>query len=164
MVDKKYPSITLRATLYWAALDRVNELSGKFQVDLGQLSDAVVEQLRTMGLDARVCDKEENNRGHYITAKSSIKAEEYRRSENDLRWFSVTTADRGPVDLSKIGNGTTAHVRIDAIPYTFKKKEGISCGLNKIVITHLVEYEGGEDDDELYEQAQADTESDEVPF
>ena len=41
--------IVLNATAFWANLQSMNELSGKYQVDLGQLSDAAVEALESQG-------------------------------------------------------------------------------------------------------------------
>lgn len=157
-MTKQHQSAVVKAVLNWANFGEVNDLSGKYQVDCTQLSDEDADKLRTIGLEPKTCDNEEYNRGTYITPKSQVKGEDYRKNENDLRWFEVTFADKRPVEnLFGIGNGTEAYVRIDAIPYVFKKKDGISAGLNRVVITKLVEFDA-HNDEEMYEAAQEDLE------
>lgn len=162
MAKQEYQSAVIKATLMWANLGRVNEMSDKFQVDCAQLDDTAIAKLETIGITPRVCEKEgENNRGTFITVKSTPKDEEWQKSEDDLRWFKVTDAGKNPIeDLNSIGNGTIAFIRVDAVPYVDKKskKDMISNGLNQIVITELVEYSDS-NDDELYEAAQEEIEA-----
>lgn len=158
MAKQDFQSAVIKAKLEWANFADVNDLSGKFQVDCTQLNEDDAEKLRTIGLTPKVCDNEEYNRGVYITPKSNMKAEEWRKDEDDLRWFGVTYVDKRPIeDLRIVGNGTEAYVRISAVPYTFKKKDGITPSLELVVITKMVEYNGAEDS-EIYDAAQDDLE------
>ena len=61
----------LKATVMWANLNHVNEMSGKYQIDLSNLSTKAVEELAKEGIEARESTKAEDERGVYITCKST---------------------------------------------------------------------------------------------
>lgn len=119
-------SIKVKADIMWAQLDRVNEMSGKYQVNLCNLSEAAVVALEEMGIT--VADKE--GQGRYITCKSA----------NPIKAF-----DNDGVELSgvKVGNGSKAKAIITAYEWKYKNKKGKSPSIRKLVITDLVEYGGG---------------------
>ena len=121
----------IKATLYWANLTTENEESGKYQVDLGNLSEAAVEKLESMGLEVNY----KEDRGDYITCKSTrpIRALDAETKED--------IADVG------IGNGTKATAAVSTYEWTYKKKKGVSASLKRLVITDLVQYDGGDDFD-----------------
>jgi len=121
-------NITLKATIMWAQLDTVNDLSGKYQVDLCQLSDKAVEALYHMGIEARFKD----DRGHFITCKSSR---------------PITATDSSGVSLQgiKVGNESQAVAVVSPYTWTFKNKTGQSPSLKKLVITHLEVFEEGDE-------------------
>lgn len=119
-------SVKLKADVMWAQLDKVNDMSGKFQVDLTNLSEAAVVALEEMGITV----PEKEGRGRYITCKSSI---------------PIKAFDNDGVELTgvKIGNGSKAKAIITAYEWKYKNKKGVSPSLKKLVITDLVEYGGG---------------------
>lgn len=120
--------ITIATTLNWAFLDKVNGLSGKYQVDLSELSPAAVEALEMMGIPVR----NKADRGDYITAKSTHPIRVYDTDSNEIKGVSV-------------GNGTKAKVVLSG--YEWKNpagKKGVSATLIKVVITDMVEYEAKE--------------------
>lgn len=119
-------SVKIKADVMWAQLDKVNEMSGKFQLNLTNLSEAAVVALEEMGIT--VPDKE--GQGRYITCKSA----------NPIKAF-----DNDGVELAgvKIGNGSKAKAIITSYEWKYKNKKGVSPSLKKLVITDLVEYGGG---------------------
>lgn len=127
-------SVKLKADIMWAQLDKVNELSGKYQVNLCNLSDAAVEALEAMGIN--VLEKE--GQGKYITCKSA----------NPMKAFDTD----GDLITEKIGNGSKAKAIITPYEWKYQKKKGVSPSLKKLVITDLV----------VYESAGADIDDDEV--
>lgn len=127
MTDK----IKINATLEWANLSIPNEMSGKFQVDLCNLSDAAVAALSEMGVEARYRE-DKPEKGHYITCKS-------------VRPIKAYDSD-GDVIEDLVGNGSKATAIVGTYEWEFKKKKGISPSLQKLVITDLVDYESPEDD------------------
>ena len=59
---------TLKTTLFWANLSTKNEMSGKYQVDLSNLSDAAISALEERGLQVKSKD---DDRGSFLTVKST---------------------------------------------------------------------------------------------
>jgi len=45
--------VKIQAEVQWASFDKVNEMSGKFQCDLANLSTSAVEALESIGLVPR---------------------------------------------------------------------------------------------------------------
>lgn len=118
--------IKIKADVYWAQLDKVNEMSGKYQVNLCNLSTAAVTALEGMGISVLV----KETMGSYITCKSS----------NPIRAFD---ADGLPV-TENVGNESKAVAMIGSYPWTYKNKKGVSPSLGKLVITDLIPYGEGE--------------------
>lgn len=115
--------LVVEAELMWAFLDTPNEMSNSYQVDLCNLSKEAVKNLRAMGINV----KNKEDKGDFVTAKSKnypIKAE---------------LADGSPVTC-KIKNGSKAQATIKPYTWTWKGKTGIGTGINKLVITNLIEY------------------------
>lgn len=132
--------VKIKATLEWANLDRVNEMSGKYQVDLCNLSPAATKALEELGLTVHFRD-DKADKGNYITCKSS----------NPIRAFF----DDGQDVNCLVGNGTKALAVVGAYGWSFKGKKGLSPSLKRLFITDLVTFEDTnasvsvEDDDVL---------------
>ena len=127
-------AVKLKAEVMWAQLTKVNEMSGKYQVNLCKLSDAAIEALTEMGIEV----KEKEEMGKYITCKSA----------KPIKAFDV---DNDEIE-ENIGNGSKAKAIITAYEWKYKNKKGVSPSLKKLVITDLVEYGGAaslKDDDEV---------------
>lgn len=121
--------------LMWPFLYERNKLSGKFQVDLVNLSDAQVKKLEDTGVSVRQDDKKPE-KGYFITCKSSN--------------YEITPYDKNgdviPADV-KVGNGSIANMMVK--PYAWKSptgKKGMSLGIAKLVVTELNAYTPSEDD------------------
>lgn len=129
-------TVKLKADVMWAQLDKVNEMSGKYQVNLCNLSDAAVLALEELGIV--VAEKE--GQGRFITCKSA----------NPIKAFD---ADGDEIVGVKVGNGSKAKAVINPYEWKYKNKKGVSPSLRKLVITELIEYGGGNnanlDDDEV---------------
>lgn len=126
MSDNK--PITIATTLNWAFLDKVNGLSGKYQVDLSELSPAAVEAVEMMGIPVG----NKADKGDYITAKSTHPIRVYDTNSQEIKGITV-------------GNGTKAKVVLSGYGWVGPTgKKGVSATLHKIVITDMVEYEAKE--------------------
>ena len=118
----------VEATLFWANLVEKNEMSGKFQVDLAQLSKPAVEALERQGLNVRRKD----GQGDFITCKSS----------HPIRIYDTDGAE---IKGILVGNGSKAKAVISY--YDWKSpagQAGRSPTLLKLVVTDLIPYSGGE--------------------
>lgn len=122
--------VRIEATLMWPFLDKPNDMSGKYQVDLTNLSDKAVRALEDMGITVR--NKE--GKGFFITAKSN---------------HTIKALDKnGDEVLAHVGNGTKAICVVGTYPWTFKNKKGVSPSLKKLVITDLVTYSSNPQQDQ----------------
>jgi hypothetical protein len=126
----------INADTFWASLSQVNEMSGKYQIDLGSLSDAAVEALESKGLT--VANKQDE-RGNYITCKS----------KNPIKAYNPA-GDEMPI---MIGNGSKAKAVLGSYDWEFKGKKGRSPSLVKLIITDLEEYASIAVTDDVLEEA-----------
>lgn len=131
--------VKIKADIMWAYLNKMNDMSERYQVDLCNLSDAAVKGLEGMGISVN----QKEGKGYYITCKS----------KNPIRAFDT---DGMPIDGDTVGNGSEAIALISSYSWSFKNKEGVSPSLQKLVISKLEVYGGDveelviqEDDDEI---------------
>jgi hypothetical protein len=116
----------IEAEIMWAFLDTPNEMSGKYQVDLCNLSSKAVKALEEIGVNVRKRE-DKPEKGFFITAKSSN--------------YPITTTDSAGNPLSvKVGNGSKGVALIKPYAYKYRNKEGVGVGINKLTVTELVEY------------------------
>jgi hypothetical protein len=116
----------IEAELMWAFLDKPNEMSGKYQVDLCNLSKNAVKALEDIGVAVRKRE-DKPEKGFFITAKSSN--------------YPIAAVDSSGNPVSaKVGNGSKGIALIKPYSYTYKNKKGVGVGINKLTITELVEY------------------------
>ena len=122
--------VKIKCDIYWAQLSKINEMSGAYQVNLCNLSDAAAEALEEMGLSVNQDSEKKADMGKYITCKSKNKP---------MKAFDVD----GDEITEDIGNGSKAKALVGTYSWTYKNKKGVSASLIKLVVTDLVEYEGG---------------------
>ena len=133
------PSIVVDATLFWANLNIKNDMSGKYQVDLGLLDDKTVKEIEALGVKVRTDphkNEDYDDRKRFITAKSA---------KFPIKTFFANDIDEA--DPGVIGNGTKARVKINGYDWNFQGKTGRSLGVSKIKVLELVKYEEASDDD-----------------
>lgn len=121
--------LKIKADVYWACLNRKNELADAYTVDLCNLSDKAVAALEDMGISIQENAEKKPEQGKYITCKS----------QRPIKAFD-TDGDEINED---VGNGSKAVCMIGAYQWSFKAKKGVSPSLAKLVITDLVTYAGG---------------------
>ena len=119
--------LKVQAEIMWAFLDTPNQMSGKYQVDLCNLTKGAVGALEAMGVEVR-SKPEQPEKGHFITAKSVN--------------YPITTIDESgnPITV-KVGNGSKGIALLKPYEYSYKGKKGVGVGINKLVVTDLKVYE-----------------------
>ena len=131
--------VAIKATAFWACLKDANKLSGKYQVDLGQLSPQAVELLQSMGI--KVNDKGDD-RGKYITTKSNSPIRAYDTDGDEIH--------------EAVGNGSKLKAVIGYYDWTSPMgKKGRSANLAKMVVTDLVVFEKDTGGGGNYDMAEA---------
>lgn len=124
MADSK--RVKIKADVYWCQHTKVNDMSGKYQLNLCNLSDAAVDALESMGISVQVGEEKKSEMGRYITCKS----------QSEIKVFDTD----GDLIKEAIGNGSKAKALVGSYEWSYKNKKGISPSLGKIVITELVEF------------------------
>jgi hypothetical protein len=118
--------LPIQADIFWASLNEVNKLSGKYQVDLSNLSKEAVRELEAIGIVVKN-DPKKPDQGFYVTAKSKN--------------FPITAVDEnGNILNVKIANGSKAVALIKPFNYNFQGKKGVGVGVSKLIIKELIEY------------------------
>ncbi len=133
---EKKPVTLKNVTLYWPFLRVTNGLSGKYQVDICNLSESQVDGLKRLGLNIR---NKGDDRGDFFTAKSA-------------KYAIIPVDEEGneiPEDVV-VGNGTKADVRGSIYQWTHAptKKSGYSFSINikGLIVKDLVSYNANNDD------------------
>jgi hypothetical protein len=121
--------LKIKADVYWASLNRKNEMADAYTVDLCNLSDKAVAALEDMGISVQENTEKKPEQGKYITCKSQ-------------RPIKAHDSDNEEI-VEDIGNGSKAICMIGSYAWTYKNKKGVSPSLAKLVITDLVEYASG---------------------
>jgi len=138
MSDEKQ-KIKIKADVFWCQNNKVNDMSGKYQISLCNLSDAAVKALEGMGINVLKGEDKKAEMGYYITCKSN----------SPIRVFDL---DNDEI-VEAIGNGSKAKALIGSYTWSYKAKKGVSPSLIKLVVTDLVEYAGASNFDASDEEA-----------
>ena len=119
---------------FWTKLNRKDEYSDKYQLDVGDLSDKSKEVLTSHGVKLK---NKNDDRGEFITARTQY-------------LIPVIDSDKKTIDRDTlIGNGSSVRVKVDFNKnHPFAEKYGTSMYLKKVQVTELVEYGRDEFDDD----------------
>jgi hypothetical protein len=128
----------VKCDIYWANLNKENEMSGKFQYDLANLSGAAVAKLSELGVNIRTKGDE---RGNFLTSKSL---------------YPIKTTDKDGLALDPailVGNGSKGVAAIRVISGTNSFGDQVFVETQKLQINDLIEYksEAAEEDATLSE-------------
>ena len=130
----------IQGKAYWAKLSTPDSMSDKYQIDVCNLSDDTLDNLKKHGVIPKNRDDE---RGTFITARSKFDV-------------PVINGDKEGMNGTLIGNGSDVKVKIGFNKdHPMVSQYGTSMYLNKVMVTNLVAYERDTD---------FDTEGDEAPF
>lgn len=114
--------VKIKGDVMWANLDKKNRLSGKYQLEICNLSEKAIEALQ----DQAMLDvNHDDEKGYYITPKSQN--------------YPIKAFDAGGQEIDAvIGNGSKCTAVIK--PYKNKFNGNINAGVSAITVTELVEY------------------------
>jgi len=122
---------------FWTKLNRKDEYSDKYQLDVGDLSEKSKEVLTSHGVKLK---NKNDDRGEFITARTQY-------------LVPVIDSNKKVIDSDTlIGNGSSVRVKVDFNKtHPFVEKYGTSMYLKKVQVTELVEYgkDDFDDDDDL---------------
>lgn len=130
--------IKIEGELMFPCIDEVNEMSGKYQINVANLSTADRKKLEEVGLKPKHGKDKVNASGEpapkpewgwYIVAKTGSRP---RVTNGDLT--EMTDEER-----SRLGKGSKVCAVVNAYEYNHKQSgnSGIACGLNIVQVTEL---------------------------
>ena len=102
---------------------RFDEDNNKYQMTLGNLSEAACDALQGMGIKI----KNKEIPGKHITGKS-------------LYAFKFYTEDGDELPAERIGNGTEVVALVTAYNHKLSKMHGAAPSIKKVIVTKLKEY------------------------
>jgi len=114
-------SALVKGTVFYAFNNRVNQMSGKYQIDIGDLSVPAQQALESMGLDIKLKDKQ----GPHVTCKSKFPIAMY--------------DDAGQEITDPIANGSEGVFKIGF--YEYKTPQGQSGKSPKLVSNKITKLE-----------------------
>ena len=130
MQDTQKP-VKVQGKLYWNQYmtefnTHFNSDNTKYECTLGNLSDAAVEALKSLGVSV----KNKPEQGNYIVAKSKYS-------------FDPVDEEGNKLDAKQFGNGTEAIAIVSSYRHKLSAKFGAAPSIKKLIVTKVVKYEGG---------------------
>ena len=133
--------VKIAATVSFPSLTRPDQMSGKFSIQLGNLSSRAVEALEERGVAVKFKD-DSYNRGHFVECKSKFPI--------DNSKFNTVVDDAGlPIDPDTIGPGSKVEVLLKLYDWSMGGKTGVGCRVVKLVVKELAKAEALAEDDDL---------------
>ena len=128
MQDTQKP-VKVQGKLYWNQYmtefnTHFNSDNNKYECTLGNLSDAAVEALKSLGVNV----KNKPEQGNYIVAKSKYT-------------FDPVDEDGNKLDAKEFGNGTEAIAIVGSYRHKLSAKFGAAPSIKKLIITKVVKYD-----------------------
>ncbi len=170
----------LKGKVYWARLTKPNDMSGKYELDLGHLSKKDIAKIEAEGVEVKTdtTDQDDPNyKGDFVKLKASSED----KDGNKRKPPKVVDAKKNKLPrevVASLGNGSVCIVQVNPYEWTYKKSTGVSLGLNTVQVLEYVEYsgdaelseeegyvyEGNGDDEPEQDLIDDDFDDDEIPF
>ena len=115
--------VKCNVTMYWCYHNKKAEMTEKYEVTLGNLSEAACAELSKLGIGVRQRD-DKPEIGQFIVV----------RSEYPL---AITLKNGEPVE-GMIGNGSTGVALLTPYEWEFKGRAGVGVSLDALLITNLI--------------------------
>ena len=129
----------IKATVSFPSLTRPDQMSGKYSIQLGNLSTPAVEKLEELGITPKF--KEDSyNRGQFIECKSKYPID-------NSKFQTVLDSEGLPIDPDTIGPGSKVEALVKAYEWSMGGKSGVGARIIKLVVTELAEAESVAEDD-----------------
>ena len=119
-----YETLTVACDLYWAKLDKLDEMTQKYGVTLANLSERAVAKLGELGISAKFNEKYPEQ-GCFIKIGSK---------------YVIAAVDENNQPITSfIGNGSKAKVTLKPRDWTFQRKSGVTADIKRLVVTELID-------------------------
>ena len=148
--------------LYWAKLDPSNPDKGfsgdkpQWNTQLRTRSKDQCKEWKEIGLNVITDDDDEG-----IIYRVNVRKDALKKDGSPNKPVPVVGPDLMPVeDVTSIGNGTVANVKLRTFEWKFQGKEGVGVRLDAIQVTSLKEYAKANDNSFGFKALEVPTEVD----
>ena len=128
--------------VFWAKLDPSQPDMGfsgdkpQWNMQLRTRSKEQSQEWKKLGLNPKVEDDEDG-----IFYKVNVRKDAKKKDGTDQKPVPVVGPDLMPIeDVTSIGNGTMANVKLRSFEWKFQGKEGVGVRLDAVQVVKLVEY------------------------
>ena len=125
--------VKIKATVAFPSLTRVDQMSGKYSVQLANLSSAAVEKLEELGMSPKF-KEDAYNRGQFIECKSKFPID-------NSKFKTVLDSEGLPLDPDTVGPGSKVEVLLKTYDWSMGGKSGVGARIVKLVVTELAQSE-----------------------
>jgi len=128
----------LKGEVYWQSFSEPNQMSGKYQFNLANLSDAAVQQIQSVGgkVTKKPDDEKKADMGSYVVVKSNYPIKVVDRQGNDLTGVPV-------------GNGSKCRVACRIVETTNNFGTFVLVTPFKVIVDELNVYTAEETEDAI---------------
>lgn len=125
--------VKIKATVSFPSLTRVDQMSGKYTIQLGNLSSAAVEKLEELGVNPKF--KEDSyNRGQFIECKSKYPID-------NSKFRTVMDSEGLPIDPESVGPGSKVEALLRTYDWSMGGSSGVGTRVIKLIVTELAQAE-----------------------
>lgn len=132
--------VKIKATVSFPSLTRPDAMSGKYSVQLGNLSTAAVEKLEELGMSPKF-KEDAYNRGQFIECKSKFPID-------NSKFKTVLDSEGLPIDPDSVGPGSKVEVLLKTYDWSMGGRTGVGARIVKLVVTELAQAEALADNDD----------------
>ncbi len=133
MSSKEKDSFVISGTAFWSHHSKVNEMSGKYQIDIS-VDAANKKLLESKGIKIKNKDADLKAKGKALQGDFVTLVSKFMPTVIDAKKQVIN-------DPILIGNGSQVNIKTHAYDWSFKGKSGKSLGLDVIQIKTLVSVE-----------------------
>ena len=128
--------VTVKALVSFPSWEREDQFSGKFGVQLCNLSDAAVDKLEELGVNVRE-ETKDYNRGRFIQCKSNYPI------NNGGKFPLVYLPDGSKYEglMDSVGYGSAVRATLDIYEWTYAGKSGVGARIKKLTLDEIKEPE-----------------------
>ena len=133
--------VKIAATVAFPSLTRTDQMSGKYSIQLANLSDAAAEKLEELGMNVKFKD-DSYGRGRFIECKSKFPI--------DNSKFQTVVDDQGlALDPDLVGPGSKVEALLKTYEWKMGGNTGTSAYVTKLVVKELAKAEALSYNDEM---------------
>lgn len=133
--------VKVAATVAFPSLTRPDQMSGKYSIQLANLSDAAAEKLEELGMNVKFKD-DSYGRGRFIECKSKFPI--------DNSKYPTVVDDQGlAMDPEAVGPGSKVEALLKTYSWKMGGRSGVGAYVTKLLVKEVAEAQGLSEADDM---------------